>query len=207
MGAVCPALVTKGLEREIEENLIGKAINGMQEEGNPFKGILYLGGIVVEGKPVNIEYNARWGDPEGQAVLPGLGTDYFDLVMACVQGRLGEMPIRQDDKTRVCIVGSSRGYPRDYSQVKGKRIFGLEQAMKTDGVKVYGAGIKIEDGKFYANGGRLFSIVGVGNNVRDARQKALAAMAYIHIEGNNLHYRPDIGWRDAQRELGLAAKF
>ncbi|MCK5149385.1 phosphoribosylamine--glycine ligase [Candidatus Pacearchaeota archaeon] len=201
MGAVCPEMATKNLVSEIEEQMISKAIKGMAMEGVPYKGILYLGGIIDKGKPMNIEYNARWGDPECQVVLPSIKTDYVDIIRACLKEKLKEIEIHQDNKTRVCVVGASRGYPKDYSQAKVKRIFGIEKAMNLEGVTILGAGINIEDGKFYANGGRLFSVVGEGDDILEAKQKAYSAIAGINVEGNNLHYRTDIGWRDVERFL------
>jgi phosphoribosylamine--glycine ligase len=87
----------------------------------------------------------------------------------------------------------------DYKEVKGKQIFGLDEAKKTEGIKIYGAGIKEESGKYFANGGRVFYIVGEGKTVIEARKKAYWAMSVISIDGNNLYYRTDIGWRDVQR--------
>jgi phosphoribosylamine---glycine ligase len=203
MGAVSPAKVTDGISRQIDEYLISRAINGMAAEKIAYTGILYLGGIVVDGRPMNIEYNARWGDPECQVVLPSVETDYPDLIVACIEGRLKDIEIRQDNKTRVCVVGASRGYPDDYSSALGKRIYGLDDAMKLEGVTVLGAGIEIHDGKFYTAGGRLFNLVAEGNDILDAKSRAYAAMARINIEGNNLHYRTDIGWRDVERFLAI----
>ena len=201
MGAISPAWITEPFANQIEQEMILSAIKGMASEGNNYRGILYLGGIVVDGKPMNIEYNARWGDPECQVVLPSVETDYVGVVMACLEGRLNEVEICQDNKTRVCVVGASRGYPNDYSSVKGKRIYGLEKARGMKGVEVFGAGIDVQDGKFYSSGGRLFSVVAEGDNILEARQRAYSAMAHISIEGNNLHYRTDIGWRDVERFL------
>jgi phosphoribosylamine---glycine ligase len=201
MGAISPARVTEPFAEQIEQEMISRAIRGMASEGNHYKGVLYLGGFIVEGKPMNIEYNARWGDPECQVVLPSVETDYVDIVSACLEERLDKTQIQQDNKTRVCVVGSSRGYPNHYSKVKGKRIYGLEEAMEMDGIRVFGAGVDVEDGKFYANGGRLFSVVAEGKNILEAKQRAYSAMARISIEGNNLHYRTDIGWRDVERFL------
>ena len=192
-------LVTSGLEDRIEREFISPVIEGMREEKIPFIGVLYFGGILVDDNLSNIEYNARWGDPEAQVVLPGLETDYFSLVNACLEGRLEGVEIKQDKKTRLCIVGASRGYPDDYSKVLGKRIFGLEKAMKMPGVLVFKAGIDVKGEEFYANGGRLFSIVAEGDGILEAKQKAYSAMAHISIEGNNLHYRTEIGWRDIER--------
>ena len=121
--------------------------------------------------------------------------------MACLEGKLDKIKIRQDDKTRVCVVGASKGYPGNYSSAKGKRIHGLEEAMEMEGITVLGAGIKVRDGKFYADGGRLFSVVGEGINILEARQRAYSAISHISVEGNNLHYRTDIGWRDVERIL------
>lgn len=201
MGAISPAKVTDNLSREIEKTQISRAIKGMASEGVLYKGVLYLGGIVVDGKPNTIEYNARWGDPECQVVLPSVKTDYVDIVKACLEGKLDKVKISQDNKTRVCVVGASRGYPNDYSEVRGKRIYGLEEALRIDGVDIFGAGIDVQDGRFYANGGRLFSVVCEGNDILEARQRAYSAIAHISIEGNNLHYRTDIGWRDVERFL------
>lgn len=198
MGAVSPALVTEALSGEIEETLISRAISGMKKDGVPYRGILYLGGIVVDDKPINIEYNARWGDPECQAVLPSV-ENYAEIVLAALDGKLNKIKIEQDSKTRCCVVGASKGYPNDYSAARGKRIFGIEEALK-EGVRIFGAGIDVRGGKFFANGGRLFSIVAEGKNILEARQKAYSAIAHISVEGNNLHFRTDIGWRDVERE-------
>ena len=199
MGAISPAIVTTPFTRNIEERFIARAINGMRNEGINYIGMLYLGGMVVKEQPVCIEYNSRWGDPECQAVLPSLKTDYLTLIKACLQGKLASINIEQDAKSRVCVVGASRGYPNDYSQVTGKSIHGLEGVLKMEGINLLGAGISIRDGKFYANGGRLFSIIASADNLPDAREKAYAAISHIHIEGNNLQFRPDIGWRDVER--------
>ena len=104
-----------------------------------------------------------------------------------------------DGKARVVVAGVSRGYPGDYEKVRGKQIFGINEARKIAGVRIYGAGVKEEAGKYYANGGRLFYIMGEGKTVIEARRKAYEAMALVYIEGNNLHFRTDIGWRDVQR--------
>lgn len=201
MGAAAPAMITDDIDADIRKNLIDKVINGMKSEGYPFSGILFVGGMVTDAGPMNIEYNARWGDPECQAVLPALETDYVELILACIDGKLKDIEVKQDSKTRVCVVGASRGYPGDYSDVKGKRIFGLEDALKVQGVQIFGAGIAMADGNFYANGGRLFSVVGEGDTIVEAKQRAYEAIACINIEGNNLHYRTDIGWRDVERFL------
>ena len=199
MGAISPAMVTASVLNEINKDLVSRTIKGMAEEGFPYEGILYVGGIVVDGKPFVIEFNARWGDPECQVVIPSLGGNYVNLVMASLEGKLAKTKFIQDDKTRVCVVGGSRGYPGDYSGVKGKRIYGIEDALKMEGITLLSSGIKVQDGKLSTNGGRLFSIVAEGDNVIDARERAYATISRISIEGNNLHYRTDIGYRDVKR--------
>ena len=199
MGVVSPAKVTEQFAAEIVGKQIERALNGMRQEKRKYKGILYLGGIISDGKPMTIEYNARWGDPECQTILPSLDMDYAELVLACCEERLDDAIMRYDKKTRVCVVGASRGYPNDYSAVKGKKIHGLDEAMATPGATVFGAGVDICEGEFCANGGRLFSVVGEGKDVIEARERAYAAISKISVEGNNLHYRTDIGWRDVER--------
>lgn len=204
MGCSTPPLVlTPELMKDIEKRVIDRAINGLHTEGRPYKGVLYLGGMVIREKgmliPSVIEFNARWGDPEVQCILPGLINDLFEVSMSIANGDISKLELLHDGKSRVVVAGTAKGYPLNYDEVKGKEIYGLEEARKIAGIKLYGAGVKEEDGRYYANGGRLFYIVGAGKTVIDARQKAYEAMSVVSIEGNNLHYRTDIGWRDAQR--------
>ena len=109
------------------------------------------------------------------------------------------MKIRKDNKVRVSVAGCSKGYPGDYSKVKEKEILGLSKAMKLPGITIFGSGIKRVGKKFLASGGRLFYIVGEGENIIDAREKAYNAMKLISVEGDNLHFRTDIGFKDVER--------
>ncbi len=200
MGSVAPAgVVTKEIIKEVEIKILKPLMEGMQKEGRPYKGILYLGGMLVDKEVRIIEFNCRWGDPEAEVILPSIQTDYLTIVEAALAGELKSLKINVDNKVRVSIAGCSKGYPEDYSNVKGKEIFGLEKAMKLPGITIFGSGIKREEKKFFANGGRLFYVVGEEKNIIEARDRAYKAMALISIEGNNLHYRTDIGWRDAER--------
>lgn len=203
MGAVAPALViTDELQEEIRHSIMRRAIEGLAAEEIPYKGILYGGIMVQQGSypgPKVVEFNARWGAPEAEVVVPGIKRPMDDIVQACLTGTLHTLAIDQDNLTRVCVVGASRGYPGDVSAVKGKQIYGLDRAQCVPGVKIFGAGIQVEEGKFYANGGRLFSLVAEGRNVREAHERALEGMARIYIEDNNLQYRTDIGHQDLGR--------
>jgi len=201
MGANSPALVCKGIEETIEREHVAKAINGMRKEGYPYTGILFFGGISIDGFPWNIEYNARHGDPEAQVVVTAV-KNYAELVQACLTKSLGSASIEQDNLARVCVVGALKGYPMKQGSVKPIQIHGLEDAMQT--ARVFGAGVSVHDNKFYAESyGRLFSIVGEGRDVLEAREKAYNAMSRVSIidsQGNNMfHYRKDIAHRDAAR--------
>lgn len=200
MGCSSPPLaLTTELMKSIEKKILARTLKGLSFEGRSYKGVLYLGGIVIESEPYVIEFNARWGDPEAQVVLPSLVNDLFEVSMAIVEGRLGSIDFENDGKARVVVAGASRGYPGDYNHVRGKRIYGLDEVRKIKGIRLYGAGVKVEDGKYYVAGGRLFYIVGEGKTVIEARSRAYEAMSRVSIEGNNLHYRTDIGWRDVER--------
>ncbi len=202
MGCSTPPLaLTSELKAQIQKYIFEKTFNALRDSGKPYKGILYLGGMIVNrsGKdsPFVIEFNARWGDPEVECILPGLMTDYYELCMAVAEGKLSGMKIEHDGKSRVVVTGASRGYPDDYSAVKEKRVSNLPTRL--DGVTVYTAGVKKDSHGFVANEGRLLYVVGEGRDVIEARQRAYGAMAVISVEGNSLHYRTDIGWRDVER--------
>ena len=146
-----------------------------------------------------LQYNARWGDPECQVVLPALKSDYFDLVNACIDGKLQDVDFDLDEGSRVCVVAASKGYPGNYENVKGKAIYGLENILEVNPITVCGAGIKMSNNKFYADGGRLFSVVGMGKDILEAKSTTYYGISNTSIGGNNLHYRIDIGWRDIER--------
>lgn len=197
-----PLLLTPELLRKVEERIIQKALLGLEQEGRPYKGILYIGGMVIREEsglaPYTIEFNARWGDPEAQVIVPGIVNDLFEVSMAIAEGSIKNLNIVTDGKARVVVAGASKGYPGDYKAVKGQ-IFGLEEAARMDGVRLYGAGIRVRDGRYYAAGGRLFYVVGEGENVIEARRRVYEAISVTSVEGNNLHFRTDIGWRDVER--------
>lgn len=199
-----PLLLTPKLMEQID-NIFGKTITALNQQGRSYKGVLYLGGMVVDGQVKIVEFNARWGDPEAQVILPGIKNDWFDTGMAIANGDISDIEIKHDNKVRVVVAGAALGYPRreDYERVLGKEIFGIKEARQINGVKVYGAAVKRVDSRDYAAGGRLFYIVGEGKDVIEAQERAYEAMLLVSVDGNNLHYRMDIGWRDRQRLLAL----
>ncbi len=200
IGSVAPTgVMTKSIQKEIEEKIIKPILLGMKKERRSYRGILYIGGMLTETGVKIIEINARWGDPEAEVILPSIKTDYLKIVEAVINGKLKDLTVEFDNKIRLSIAGCSRGYPGDYSSVKGKEIYGLKDAMKQPNISIFGAGIKRESDRFFVSAGRIFHLVAQGQNIIQARSRAYAAMANISIEGNNLHYRSDIGWRDVAR--------
>lgn len=203
MGSVTPPLViTNDINRQVEA-IFSKTVHGLKEEGREYKGVLFFGGILVpeagKQKVYGIEFNARWGDPEAQVVIPGIQSDFFELNEAARTGNLDSFQLNKDDRVRIAVAGTAMGYPIDYSEVRGKKIHGLAEAKKVQDITIYGAGIKEQNDQYTVNGGRVLYVVSEGETVRDARSKAYEAMEEISIEGNNLHYRNDIGWRDIIR--------
>lgn len=200
VGSVAPTgAIDDATIHRIEKDIFKPLLKGMKKEGRSYKGILYLGGMLTKNGVKIIEFNCRWGDPEAEVILPSIKTDYLDLVMAVRERNLEKTKILFDKKLRISIAGCSKGYPGDYSTVRGKEIFGLLEAMKMPGISIFGSGIKREGKKFFVNGGRVFHLVAEGKDILEARGKAYKAMKLISIEGNNLHYRTDIGWRDLTR--------
>jgi len=206
MGAVSRPLIIENddwLQITVNKEIFGRTFEGMKESGIPYKGVLFLGGMAVEKLGVNVphvvEFNSRWGDPEAQVLLPGIENDLFEMNSRIIRGNFRDYEVRTDNKVRVAVAGASKGYPEDYSHVTGKEIKGLDAVGDMDGVLLYGAGVVRLDGKYYANGGRLFYVVGEGDDVIEARGRVYEAMNYISIDGDNLHFRTDIGWRDVER--------
>lgn len=198
MGCVSNPLIVDKKMKDQAEKIFRKTVDGLRKEGRPYKGILYLGGMVINGKVFIIEFNARWGDPEAEVIIPSIKNDFVEVANAIISGKLKDLKLEIDKKVRVVVAACAKGYPIDYLEVKGKKITGIEKAQKL-GVKIYGAGIKNKGRGFIVNGGRVLYLVGEGKNVIEARKKVYQAMEMINIEGDNLHYRKDIGWRDVAR--------
>src|SRR4030042_33711 len=153
MGCSSPPLViTPKIEKQIEL-IFKKTAEGLVAIDRPYRGILYLGGMIVkegrharrsfsEGRVWVIEFNARWGDPEAQVIVPAIKNDFFQLTSDVINGKIKKIKIRRDNFYRVAVGAASRGYPQDYSQAVGKKIYGLDKILKTANIKVFGAGVK-----------------------------------------------------------------
>ena len=192
MGAFAPSpLYTEEIAKRTEQEILLPTLRAMNAEGIPFKGVLYVGLMLTAQGPKVVEYNARFGDPETQAVLPLLESDLMEIMMAVREQRLSGMDIRWKEQAAACIVLASGGYPGKYES--GKVISGLEDAQAM-GATVYHAGTKLVDGAYVTAGGRVLGVTALGNTLADAVHGAYAAAEKIHFEG--AHMRRDIGSRD-----------
>lgn len=199
IGVSCPPLVVTGeIEKQVK-TIFSKVFKQLKKEENPYRGVLYLGGMIIGKKVFVVEFNARWGDPEAEALVPGITTDFFEISYAVATQKLRSIAIQSDKKARVVVTGCAKGYPGNLDAALGKEIRGLNEAAKIPGVIVFGASMREKGGKVWVDGGRLFHIVATGNNVIEARQRAYHAMSLVSVAGHNLHFRTDIGWRDVNR--------
>jgi len=190
MGTFSPSrLYTAEINDYCMKNIFMPTIEAMRKEGRRFKGVLYFGLILTADGPKVLEYNARFGDPETQVVLPHLKTDIIDIFEAIIDERLSEINIEWENRSAVCVILASGGYPGKYET--GLEITGIDEAEKDPSVIVFHAGTKLEAGKYYTAGGRVLGVTAVADTIDDARAKAYAAVGKIKFEG--MHYRRDIG--------------
>lgn len=190
MGTFSPSrLYTGEMNDWCMKNIFMPTIEAMNKEGRRFKGVLYFGLILTADGPKVLEYNARFGDPETQVVLPLLKTDIIDIFEAIIDERLDTVNIEWEDKAAVCVILASGGYPGKYRT--GLEISGIDEAEKDPAVVVFHAGTKLESGRYYTAGGRVLGVTAVGGDMDDAREKAYAAAEKIRFE--DMHYRRDIG--------------
>lgn len=190
MGTISPnPYYTNEIADECMKTIFLPTVKAMQAEGRPFKGCLYFGLMLTPDGPKVIEYNARFGDPETQVVLPRLKTDFVDVINAVIDEKLDELEIEWIPEACACVVMASGGYPQSYP--KGLEITGLDENGQAEGVTVYHAGTKLENGKLLTNGGRVLGVTATAKTLDEALEKAYAAVEKIHFDG--AHYRHDIG--------------
>ncbi len=188
MGAYSPApVVTDRLLKDIAAGVVRPVIDGMAEEESPFKGVLYVGVMVTKDGPKVLEFNARFGDPETQAVLPRLKSDLVELMLASVEGRLAGFSLEWDNAPCVCVVMAAGGYPGDYAT--GKVISGLEAV--PSGTTVFHAGTRKDGENIVTSGGRVLGVTARGEDIAAAVRNAYAAVEKISFDG--AHWRKDIG--------------
>ncbi len=190
MGTISPnPYYTKEIAEECMRTIFQPTVEAMRAEGRPFQGCLYFGLMLTPKGPKVIEYNARFGDPEAQVVLPRLDTDLMDIIDAVIDGKLTDLEIKWRDCATACVVMASGGYPGSYA--KGIEIQGLDDQGQVEGATVYHAGTSYEDGVFRTAGGRVLGVTALADHLEEALQKAYTAVEKIHFEG--AHYRKDIG--------------
>jgi phosphoribosylamine--glycine ligase len=192
MGAYSPAPVaTPELLRVIETEVFGKLLVELKKRNIVYRGVLYAGLMITKSSVKVLEFNCRFGDPEIQAILPRFDCDLIPALEACIDGTLTPDLIKWKPEACVCIVMASGGYPGSYE--KGKPIVGIDKAEKLEGVTVFHAGTKLQNGKIVTSGGRVLGVTGRGNSIKEAINTTYQAVGKINFDG--MHYRRDIGKR------------
>ncbi len=190
MGTISPnPYYTDEIAKVCMKTIFEPTVAAMNSENRTFKGCLYFGLMLTPDGPKVIEYNARFGDPETQVVLPRLKTDLVDIIEAVIDEKLSHIDIQWSDEATACVVMASGGYPLAYK--KGLEITGLDKNGQVEGAEVFHAGTKLEHGKFLTSGGRVLGVTGRGKTLEEALDKAYAAVKTISFE--DVHYRTDIG--------------
>ena len=190
MGTFSPSPFYDDAARKFcEEKVFQPTMDAMKAEGRPFTGILFVGLILTPNGPKVLEYNARFGDPEAQVVLPRMKTDIIDVMNACIDGKLSDVELEFEDNAAVCVILASDGYPEKYE--KGKVITGLENFEGKDGYYVFHSGTAMKDGKIVTNGGRVLGVTAKGATLIEARNNAYEATKWIDFD--NKYMRNDIG--------------
>ena len=191
MGTFSPSpFYTPQVDAFCREHIYQKTVDAMKTEGREFKGIIFFGLMLTADGPKVLEYNARFGDPETQVVLPRMKNDMVDLFEACIDGTLDQIDLEFEDNAAVCVVLASAGYPEHYE--KGFEIRGLENFKDRDGYYVFHAGSKFdEQGRVVTNGGRVLGVTATGTNLKEARANAYKATEWIDFD--NKYMRHDIG--------------
>lgn len=190
MGTFSPSrLYTKEIHDECMKNIFMPTMDAMNKEGRTFCGVLYFGLIMTANGVKVIEYNARFGDPETQVVLPRLKTDLLTIFNAIIDGKLSEIDVQWADNAAVCVVLASGGYPKSYQ--KGYEISGIDDAEALGDITVFHAGTTVKDGAFITNGGRVLGVTAVGDNLDAAISHAYEGVSKISFK--DMHYRKDIG--------------
>ncbi|RKY52812.1 MAG: phosphoribosylamine--glycine ligase [Candidatus Neomarinimicrobiota bacterium] len=199
MGAYSPSpLATGELLQKIEKMVIQPTLKGMKEIGHPYKGVLYCGLMIADDKPYVLEFNCRFGDPEAQVIIPPIKTDFAELLLKVVEGKLNEIDFELTEQYTVCVVMASGGYPGSYK--KGIRIEGLPAPENFAHGVVFHAGTKFENGEYFTSGGRVLGVTCWDETLKGAVDRAYKVIQTIHFDG--AHFRKDIA-RKGLKRLGV----
>jgi phosphoribosylamine--glycine ligase len=190
MGTFSPSpFYTEEVDAFCKKYIYQPTVDAMAAEGRPFKGIIFFGLMLTPDGPKVLEYNARFGDPEAQVVLPRMKTDIIDVFEACIDGTLDQVDLAFEDNAAVCVVLASDGYPVSYQ--KGYVIDGLDTFRDKEGYYVFHAGTARNEKGIVTNGGRVLGVVAKGADLKTARANAYEAVDWISFD--NKYYRHDIG--------------
>jgi len=190
MGAFSPSRVyTTELAEQCMKEIFVPTVEAMNKEGRKFKGVLYFGLMITKDGPKVLEYNARFGDPETQVVLPRMQNDIVEVFNAVIDEKLDAIDIKWSDSPAVCIVAASGGYPEKYRT--GYEISGIKDAESAPGVVVFHAGTKLDSGRYYTAGGRVLGVTAIGQTLDAAIKRAYEGISKISF--TDMHYRKDIG--------------
>lgn len=190
MGNFSPSpFFTKEVEEFCNKNIFQATVDAMKSEGREFKGVIFFGLMLTAKGPKVLEFNARFGDPEAQVVLPRLENDIIDVFEACIDGTLDKVDLKFEDKAAVCVILASDGYPIKYE--KGYPISGLEKFEGKDDYFCFHSGTALKDGKVVTNGGRVLGITAKAATLKEARAKAYEAVEWVDFD--NKYMRHDIG--------------
>lgn len=190
MGTFSPSpFYTKEVEDFCNRYVYQATVDAMRAEGREFKGIIFFGLMLTKEGPRVLEYNARFGDPEAQVVLPRMKNDLIEVVEACIDGQLDKIDLEFEDNAAVCVVLASEGYPVEYK--KGFEITGLEEFDRHEGYYCFHAGTKLSEDKIVTNGGRVLGVTAKGKDLKEARENAYAATQWVQFD--NKYMRCDIG--------------
>jgi len=190
MGAYSPLpFVDEGLERTIGWDVLTQAVRALEADGVAYKGVLYAGLMLTSDGPKLLEFNCRFGDPETQVIVPRFASDLGELLLACVEGNVGNYRVHWKPESCVTVTLAAGGYPGEVKN--GAVISGVEAANEVDGVTVFHAGTAMRDGELVTAGGRVLSVSALGSDLVQARERAYAAADLISFEG--MHFRRDIG--------------
>ncbi len=197
MGAYSPApIVTDELLMKIVSQIIDPTLRGMKKEGNPFKGVLYVGLMLTASGPLALEYNVRFGDPEAQVLLPRMKNDLAEVMLAACEGRLREIQLEWDERSCICVVMSSGGYPGKYEV--GKEITGLDKIKENVDTIIFHAGTKKEQEKFLTHGGRVLGVTSLGRGIEKTLEKVYKSVEKIKFD--KCFFRRDIAAKALQQE-------
>lgn len=197
MGAYSPApVLPPEMYEQVADRVIRPVVDYLASQGAPFVGVLYAGLMMTAEGPKVLEYNVRFGDPECQPLLMRLDSDLAEIMLACARGELDKTPVRWKDETALCVVMAAEGYPGGYA--KGMEITDIADAEALDGLKVFHAGTKLENGKVFSSGGRVLGVTALAKDLAAARDLAYQGVERINFPQS--HYRKDIGAKGLKRK-------